>query len=197
MGKVITHFTMSLDGFIADPNDDVRRLFRWYNMGDTDLPVAFGSVVFKVSRASAELLQDAWGKLGAIVTGRRDFDISRAWDGSSPFENAPVVIVTHNPPAEWLKPDSPFTFVTDGVESAVAQAKGIAGDKDIAIGGTKVTQQALQAGLIDEIHLDLAHMLLGDGIRLFEHLETMPLDLENIRTIEAPGVTHLRFRIVK
>jgi len=196
MGKVIAEFTMSLDGFIAGPNDEVNRIFGWYSSGDTDFPVPSSTMVFKLARASADLLRESWGTLGAIVTGRRDFDVSDAWGGTPPL-GVPIFIVTHSIPQEWAKEGSPFTFVTDGVESALAQAKASAGDKDVGIGGTKITQQGLQAGYVDEIQIHLVPVLLGAGIRLFDHLEDEQIALEKIRVIDAPDVTHLRYRVVK
>ena len=109
----------------------------------------------------------------------------------------PTFIVTHKLPQEWDKDGSPFTFVTDGVASAIAQAKRAAGDKDVGVGGTTIVQQGLQAGLIDEISIHLAPILLGAGIRLFDHLGPEPIDLERAGVIEGTGVTHLRFRVVK
>jgi dihydrofolate reductase len=197
MTKVSTQFTMSLDGFIAGPNDDIRRLFGWYSSGDTDLPVAGADIEFKVSRASAEYLQREWSKLGAIVTGRRDFDVSDAWGGKSPIAGARIFIVTHSPPREWVKSGSPFTFVTDGVERALAQARRVAGDRNVAISGSTIVQQCLKAKLLDEILIDLAPILLGAGIRLFDHLGAGPIDLEKISVVDAPDVTHLKFRVVK
>ena len=196
MGKVIAQFTMSLDGFIAGPDDDIQRLFKWYRSGDTDFQVPATDMVFKISRASAEVLREEWAAIGAIVTGRRDFDVSGAWGGQPPL-GVPHFIVTHNAPQEWVKAGSPFTFVTDGVESAIRQAEQAAGDKNVAVGGSKITQQALKAGLLDELGIDLASILLGDGIRLFDNLDTEPIELERTRVIAAPGVTHLRFRVVK
>jgi dihydrofolate reductase len=196
MGKVVAEFTMSLDGFIAGPNDEVDRLFGWYSAGDTEFPVAGAPMVFKISRASAELLRATWGEIGAIVTGRRDFDVSNAW-GGQPLLGAPTFIVTHQPPREWDKPGSPFTFVTDGVASAIALAQRAAGDKVVGVGGTTIVQQGLQAGLIDEITIHLAPILLGSGIRLFDRLGPEPIDLEVAEVIEGTGVTHLRYRVVK
>lgn len=105
--------------------------------------------------------------------------------------------MTHTVPAEWVKEGSPFTFVTDGVERAVEQARAVAGDKTVAVGAASIVRQCVRAGLLDEIHVDLVPVLLGDGVRLFEHLGTGPIDLERTRVIEAPGVTHLTFRVVK
>ncbi|HYP39944.1 MAG TPA: dihydrofolate reductase family protein [Chloroflexia bacterium] len=196
MGKIISGFTMSLDGFIAEPNDDVGRLFKWYYSGDTPFPLPGTDMVFKMSRASAELFQDLFKTTGALVTGRRDFDVSRAWGGKPPFD-VPTFVVTHTVPQEWVYACSPFTFVTDGVESAIGQARQAAGDKNVVVGGSKITQQCIKAGLLDEIYIDLASMLLGDGISLFGQLGIEPVELECTEVIEGTDVTHLRFRIVK
>jgi dihydrofolate reductase len=196
MGTVAAGFSMSLDGFIAGPNDDVERLFRWYSMGDVAVKMPSGDREFQVSTASAEVVEDAGKSIGALVYGRRTFDIAHAWVGKHPL-NVPMVILTHTIRQEWVKPGSPFTFVTDGIESAVEQAKKIAGNKTVAVGSGTTTQQCLLAGLLDEIHIDLVPILLGDGIRLFDHLGAMTFELESTNVIEAPGVTHLTFRVVK
>jgi dihydrofolate reductase len=133
---------------------------------------------------------------GAIVTGRRDFDVSKAWGGTSPL-GVPIFIVTHTPPQEWTKDGSPFTFVTEGVERALEQAKQAAGDKNVSVGGTKIVQQCLKAGLIDEIRIDLVPLLLGAGIRLFDNPGSEPIALESLAVIEGTGVTHLRYRVIK
>jgi dihydrofolate reductase len=196
MSKVTAQFTMSLDGFIAGPNDEVDQIFRWYFSGDTDFQASSTDPMFKISRASADLLWREWGKLGAIVTGRRDFDVSEAWGGNSPL-GVPIFIVTHNVPQEWVEKESPFTFVTDGVESAIDKAKQVAGDKNVGVGGSKIVQQCLKARLLDELQIDLVPLLLGTGIRLFDHLGTEPVELESVGLIEGAGVTHLRYRVVK
>ena len=134
--------------------------------------------------------------MGAFVTGRRTFDITNGWGGSPPL-GVPAFVVTHTVPQEWVYEGSPFTFVTDGVESAVERAKAVAGDKDVAVGAASIAQQCLQAGLLDEIHIDLVPVLLGDGVRLFDHLGTGPIELQRTRVIEAPDVTHLTFRVVR
>ena len=195
MGKVVTSITMSLDGFIAGPDDDVQHLFKWYFSGTTDVPMQDGRMVLKVSPESAKLLQEAIRTTGAMVAGRRMFDVAHAWAGHPPI--APCFIVTHNVPQEWVKEGSPFTFVTNGVESAIEQAKAVAGDKNVAVATATITQQCLKAGLLDEINIDLAPVILGDGIRLFDNLGPEPIQLESTRVFEAPGVTHLGFRIVK
>ena len=204
MGKVSMGLSMSLDGFIAGPNDGPERplgeggerLFRWYSSGDTEYRLPGTEMVFKISPQSAELLQEAHSTMGAFVTGRRTFDITNGWGGRPPL-SVPTFVVTHTVPQEWAYEGSPFTFVTDGVESAVEQAKALAGDKDIAVGAASIAQQCIRAGLLDEIHIDLVPVLLGNGVRLFDHLDTEPIELERTRVIDAPGVTHLTFRVVK
>jgi dihydrofolate reductase len=204
MGKVATGLSMSLDGFIAGPNDGPSSplgeggewLFGWYSGGDTEYRLPGTDMVFKVSPQSAELLREAHSKMGAFVTGRRTFDITNGWGGRPPL-GVPTFVVTHTVPQEWVYEGSPFTFVTDGVESAVGQAKAVAGDKDVAVGAANIVQQCTRAGLLDEIHVDLVPILLGGGIRLFDHLGTGPIELERTEVVEAPGVTHLTFRIVK
>lgn len=149
----------------------------------------------KVSKQSAELLKEAINNIGAGVWGRRTFDIAHAWGGNPP--GSPAFIVTHNVPQEWVKEGSPFIFVTDGVESAIRQAKEAAGHKDVVICTPSILQQALKAGLVNEIHVDVAPILIGGGISLFDHLGTGPINLECIQTIQAPGITHLGFRVIK
>ena len=196
MSKVAAGFTMSLDGYITGPDEDFSRLFRWYRSGDTDFPVVGTDMMFKVSRASADLLNEMYSSYGAILTGRRDFDVSNAWGGKA-ILNLPMFIVTHNPPSEWVYPGSPFTFVTDGVESALRQAQQAAGDKDVNIGGTSIVRQLLALNLLDVIHIDLVPFLIGGGIRLFDNLENAPIELENTRVVSGTGVTHLTFRVIK
>lgn len=202
MGKVVLELSMSLDGFIAGPNDGPEnglgdggeRLFQWYSSGDVDFPLPGTDMVFRISRASAELLHETWSQTGASVTGRRTFDIAGGWGGNPPGgPGAPYFVVTHTAPRDG----SPFTFVTDGVESAVVKAKQAAGDKNVDLMGASIAQQCLRAGLIDEIQIDLAPVLLGGGVRLFDHLDIGPIELERIRVVDAPDVTHLRFRVVK
>lgn len=197
MGKVVTGFSMSLDGFIAGPDDDVQHLFKWYFNGDTEIPFPDGRTVVKVSPASAAHIQDVHFQLGAMVTGRRMFDLTNGWGGKHPL-NIPIFVVTHTVPQEWAnKEGSPFTFVTDGVESAIEQARAVAGDKNIGVDGASISQQAIKAGLVDEVGVDLMPVLLGEGVRFFDHLGTEPIELERMEVIEGTGVTHLRFRVVK
>lgn len=197
MGKVVAGFSMSLDGFIAGPNDDVQRVFAWMFSGDTDLKVSIGEqeMDLKLSAKDAEEYEEMTEAVGAIVSGRRMFDVAGAWGGKHPMD-VPVVVVTHSIPQEWVKEGSPFAFVTDGVESAVKKAKEIAGDKNVGVGGADVTRQCLKAGLLDEIAIDLVPVLLGRGVRLFEYLGIEPIELEISSVIQAAGVTHLRYHVV-
>ncbi len=198
MGTIAAGFSMSLDGFIAGPNDDTSLVFAWMFSGDTDLKVSIGDqdVDLKMSSQSAEDYQERSQETGVIVSGRRMFDVAHAWGGKHPM-NVPVVVVTHHVPQEWAGKDSPFTFVTDGIESAVAKAREIAGDKGIGVGGADVARQCLKLGLLDEIHIDLVPVLLGQGVRLFEYMGIEPVQLESTGVSQSPGVTHLSFRVVK
>jgi dihydrofolate reductase len=206
MGKVTSGLTMSLDGFIAGPNDGPEhplgergmRLFDWYSSGDTDYVVPTGGMTFKVSSQAAEMLHEAFSSIGAIVTGRRTFDITNGWGGRHPIgQNIPIFVVTHSFPEVWDYEGSPFTFVTDGVESAVEQARAVAGEKNVAVGAASLVQQCLRAGLLDEVHVDVVPVLLGDGVRLFDHLGTEHIELERTELIADPDVTHMTFRVVK
>jgi dihydrofolate reductase len=203
MGNVVFNMTVSLDGFVAGPNDSPEKglgdggdaLFNWYLSGDTEIPISDGNMVLKVSPQSAQILKDAMESYGAGVWGRRTFDIAGAWSGHPP--GSPCIVVTHRVPQEWVYEGSPFTFVTDGIESAIRQAKEAAGDKDVVVCTASILQQCLNLGLMDEIHIDVAPLLLGQGVRLFDHLDIKPLELERIRVVEAPGVTHLGYRVLR
>src|SRR5919112_960877 len=139
MGKVTSGLTMSLDGFIAGPNDGPEhplgengmRLFSWYEGGDAEYVVPSGEMTFKVSPRSAEMLRGVFSSLGAIVTGRRTFDITNGWGGRHPMD-VPVVVLTHSVPDGWEREGKHFTFVTEGgIEAAVAKARELAGDKNV------------------------------------------------------------------
>jgi dihydrofolate reductase len=204
MGKVSVGLSMSLDGFIAGPNDGPdsplgdggERLFAWYSAGDTDYELPGTEMVFRISPQSAELLREVDRTMGAFVTGRRTFDIANGWGGRPPL-GVPTFVVTHTVPKEWVYEGSPFTFVTEGVEDAVEQARAVAGEKDVAVGAASIAQQCIRAGLLDEVHINLVPVLLGGGVRLFEHLGITPIELESTRVVEAPGVTHLGFKVLR
>jgi dihydrofolate reductase len=204
MAKVIVALTMSLDGFITDSNDGVEQLFGWYFDGDTPIrhyqeAESRGVSVppFQLARSNAEVFEGLIDSGGAVVTGRRTYDISGAWGGNGPLPGLPLFVVTHKVPEHVPQGESHYTFVTDGVQSAVEQAKAAAGDKYVSLMGSAVPQQALRAGLLDEIQIHLVPVLLGAGVRLFDHLGTENIELETVRVVDAPGVTHLRYRVVK
>ncbi len=198
MGKVGAGFSMSVDGFISGPNDDEGRLFAWMFAGDTDVKLEAGDRDFdlKVSEESARIFEDRGNTIGAIVSGRRMFDLAGAWGGRHPI-GCPVVVLTHHIPPEWANHES-FTFVTEGgIEAAIAKAQEIAGDQRIGVGGANVTQQALKAGLLDEIGIDLVPVLLGDGVRLYKALGIEPVELKLTGITQGTGVIHLGFDVIK
>lgn len=195
MGNVIVELSMSLDGFIARKDNSTDEVHAWYSQGDTQIQMPNNELTFTTDAASAVLVRESF-QLGANVTGRRTFDDAEAWGGQDPL-GIPSFIITHSVPEEWDRADSPFVFVTDGVESAIAQAKAAANGKDVGVAGADIAQQCLKLGLLDEIHIHLVPVLLGEGIRLFDHLGSTPIQLERIRLVEAPTVTHIYFRVVK
>jgi dihydrofolate reductase len=193
MATVIADMSMSLDGFVAGPNDRVDEVFAWYSAGDVEVETANPELEFKlkVDEASAEELQ-GWSKIKALVIGRRTFDLAGGWGGMHPV-GVPVWIPTHNPPDGW--DDAPFTFVTEGVEAAVKQASEHAGDGIVAVGGASTAQQALNAGLLDAVRVSLTPYLLGEGIPYFDRLEGAPVKLSQPQVVEGKGVTHLYYEV--
>ena len=197
MADVIALMSMSLDGFIADADDGVDEVFDWYfSSGDVEVPTASGtsSMTFRVSPSSAEHLRGLISEIGAMLTGRRTFEVADGWGGRHPWD-IPAFVVTHTVPEGWPRPDSTVRFVTDGIESAVAEAKEAAGSRAVGVHGAQTIQQCLNAGLLDAIHVDLAAVLLGGGIRLFEHLSEAPVVLGDPTVVAGVGVTHLRYPV--
>ena len=203
MAKVVIDLTMSLDGFITGPNPDEAhglgtglgaKLHDWYFVGSkSDENGEF----FQPDESSAKVVEAMMTGGGAAVIGRKLYDITGGWGGNHPVPGLHCFVVTHHPPAEVPQGETKFTFVTEGVESAIAQAKSVAGDREIGVAGANVSQQALKAGLVDELMIHLVPLLLGDGVRLFEHLGTEGIELEIVEIIPAKGVTHLRYRVLK
>ena len=190
--KVILDITMSLDGFIAGPNDYGKPLHDWLFSGDT--PSAYTDF-FNLSKESAKVFDAFIKGTGSIIAGKRTYDITGGWGGSHPFPGIPLFVVTSNIPKNVPEGSTPFTFVTDGIKSAVTQARRAAGKKNVyVLGGASIAQQCLKAGLLTEIMIHLVPVLLGGGVRLFEDLEG-DLKLERQEIIPAPGVTHLKFRV--
>jgi dihydrofolate reductase len=196
MATVVTQASMSLDGFIADPSGNVGPLFDWYGNGDVEVTGADPDRVFRVSAASAGYLRRAWSNAVAGVIGRRLFDLTNGWNGRPPVGEA-VFVVTHRPPEDWDFPDAPFTFVPDGVASAVAQARELAGDRVVSVSPGNVGGQAFQAGLVDEVLVDLVPVVFGDGVRYFGDYAGSPLLLEDPEIVQGDRVTHLRYRVAR
>ncbi len=204
-GKVTADMSMSLDGFITGPNDGVEqplgeggeRLHRWlYDLASWR--ERHGVAGGEDSR-DAEVLDEAFRNIGALVMGRRMFDLGeKPWGDNPPF-HVPVFVVTHRAREQVVKEGgTTFTFITDGIESALRQARAAAGGRDVSIaGGAAVIQQVLRAGLLDEIQVHLVPVLLGGGRPLFEPTGPDQIELESTRVIASPGVTHLRLRVVK
>ena len=196
---------MSLDGFIAGPNDGVgnglgdggERLHEWvYGLKSWRGPHGHEG---GETGEEDDILGEAFEQLGAIVMGRRMFDIAEEPWGDDPPFHMPVFVVTHRARDPLVKQGgTTFTFVTDGIESALEQAREAAGDKDVGVaGGASVAQQYLKAGLLDELQIHLVPILLGGGVRLLDQLGDAQIELETTRVVESPQVTHLRFRVLR
>jgi dihydrofolate reductase len=196
MSKVVALMSMSLDGFVADPDDGVKEVFAWYFAGDVEVPTADPGFTFRVSAPSAEHLRGLQGEIGAMLTGRRTFEKAGGWGGRHPW-GIPAFVITSDVPAGWPKPDSPVYFVTDGIEMAVGQAREAAGGKSVGVHGGQTISTLLNAGLLDEIHVDLAAVLLGSGVPLFDELENTPTMLGDPTVVAGAGVTHLRYPVVR
>lgn len=197
MSRIVALMSVSLDGFVADRNDGVGEVFDWYmHSGDVEFHTGGSDpMTFHVSPASAEHLKKLWAELGAVITGRRTFEVADGWGGNHAW--GPAFVVTHEIPDGWPRPGSTVHFVTDGVESAVKQAKAASGGKNVAVHGADTIQQLLNAGLLDELCIDVAALLLGDGVRLFDDLARTPTVLGNPTVTAGVGVTHLRYPVRK
>lgn len=193
MGKVFTHMTMSLDGFIADPQDQVGELFDWYEIGEVTVPNPNEEISFQVDEASAEALRELTGNTGALVAGRRLFDIASGWDDNHPV-GAPVVVVTHRAPEDAATRWPRTTFV-DGVEAAITKARQIAGDQDVTIASANITQQALDLGLVDEVCVSLVPVLFGEGIPYFAKLDRGHQLLDDPTVVQGRRALHLRYPV--
>ena len=152
-------------------------------------------MTFKVSQPSAEHIRGLWSELGAVLTGRRTFDFAQGWGGNHAW--GPAFVLTHDIPASWPRPNSTVHFVTDGIESAVKQAKAAAAGKSVGVHGADTIQQCLNAGLLDELSIDIAAVLLGSGVRLFDQLANTPTMLGDPIVTAGVGVTHLRYPVRK
>ena len=197
MSKLIAIMSMSLDGFVADANDGVGEVFDWYmNSGDVEFHTGGGDpMTFRVSAPSAQHLRQLWSELGGVLTGRRTFEVAQGWGGNHAW--GPAFVLTREIPDGWPRPNSTVHFVTDGLESAVKQAKAAAGGKAVGVHGADTIQQLLNADLLDELSIDVAAVFLGSGVRLFDHLAGTPCVLGNPTVIQGVGVTHLRYPVRK
>ncbi len=194
MGKVVFDITASLDGFVAGPNDSPElpmgeggmRLFDWY-FSSPETPRSGETIDPKVMEEAAQTI-------GAIVSGRRTYNHANGWNGEHPL-HVPVFVVTHHPPENVGKFNG--AFITDGLESAIKQAQAAAGDKAVALNSPNIAQQCLKAGLLDELSLHIVPVLLGGGVRLFDHLGTDHIELECTQAVNTEKVIHMNFRVVK
>jgi dihydrofolate reductase len=198
MSKVYTGASMSLDGYISGPGESgFEHLFKWYGNGDVEVPTTKPEMTMRMTAVSAEHLRRLLDMTGALIVGRKLFDFTSGWDGNHPM-GLPVVVLTHSVPDGWPRDDAPFTFVSEGIERAVAVARELAGEKVVGVNGGTIARQCLDAGLLDEIWVDLVPVLLGDGTPFFEQLATVPVELEGPLSVEqGRDVTHLRYRVRK
>ena len=201
MGKVIIDMTMSIDGFIAGPQDgpanglgkrDGMRLHDWLFNGPVRNKY---NGFFKPKGANRPVVNRMFERTGAMIFGRRTYDITHGWNGSHPIPNLPIFILTHQPPKKVPPGNSSFVFIKDGIKSAVSKAKKAAGKKDIMIGGASACQQALKEGLVDELYLHIANRVMGKGVLLFENPGNYFGPLKRISCEPGPDVTHLRYRV--
>ena len=201
MGIVIMHNVVSVDGFIADDNDEVGPLHDWYFSGDT--PIKEGGDQqydhsgvgsgFKVSRASASYVGAMWAGIGTIVMGRRLFDLMNGWEGHPPTGDH-VVVVSHRPKPEGWHPEASYHFVDD-VAAAVDKAKQLAGQRDVAVNAGEVGSQILAAGLVDEVAMDVVPVVFGSGKRYFGSVAAQHLLEDPDVVIRGDRVLHLRYRV--
>jgi dihydrofolate reductase len=202
VGTVIMHNVVSVDGFIADENDDVGPLHEWYFSGDTPITEGGGDQAydhsgagsrFKVSSASAEYVRRMWEAIGVIVMGRHLFDLVNGWEGQPPVGDH-VVVVSHRPKPEGWHPEASYHFVDD-VTAAVAKAQDLAGDRTVAVNAGEVGSQILAAGLVDEVAMDVVPVVFGSGKRYFGSIEGQHLLEDPHVVIQGDRVLHLRYKV--
>lgn len=191
MGKVVLYASASVDGFIADKNDQPGPLFDWLLSGDVPLDE---SGELKVSQASYDYIRPYWDQIGATVVGRRVFDLTDGWDGKPPGGIDHVIVVTHRPEPEGWDSGAPFHFV-DGVEAGVARARELAGDRLVEVAAGDVGGQVLAAGLVDEVRMDVAPVVFGSGKRYFGSVDAQHLLEEPDAVIQGNRVLHLRYPV--
>ncbi|HEY6759102.1 MAG TPA: dihydrofolate reductase family protein, partial [Baekduia sp.] len=198
MTDVVANMTMSLDGFIAHRDDGVAGLFDWYRGGDVAVE-DFAGRRSSLTPVSAAYFRAELDRVGAFLVGRRLYDHTNGWEARPPTE-APMVVVTHAAPADWPRDGVPITFATEGIEAAVAEAQALAarggGGRVVSVAGAATARSCLDAGLLDEIVVNLVPIVLGDGIPFFAGA-CGPVALEEPEIVAAPGVTHLRYRVAR
>jgi dihydrofolate reductase len=199
MTRVYTGASMSLDGFISGPGETgFEHLFAWYNAGDVEVTTAMPALTLKLTEASAAHWREILDMTGSLVVGRKLFDFTSGWGGRHPIDK-PVVVLTHSVPDGWERENESFAFVTEGgIEAAIAKATELAGDRGVGVNGGTIASQCLDAGLLDEVWVDLVPVLLGAGTPFFEHLKIAPVVLDGpLKVTESSRVTHLRYQVRK
>lgn len=197
MATVVMHNVVSVDGFIADENDDVGALFEWYFNGDQYLlPGEMGDPVpggFRVSKASFDYVRPMWDSIRSMVIGRQLFDMTNGWEGKPPAGEH-VIVVSHRPKPDGWHPEASYHFVSD-VSEAVAKARELAGDGVVAVAAGDVGGQAFALGLVDEVAMDVAPVVFGTGKRYFGPAEGKHLLEDPDVVIQGDRVLHLRYRV--
>ena len=191
MGKVVMYSSVSVDGFVADDNDQPGPLFDWLSNGEFSLDDT-GAV--KVSQTSYDYTRAYWDQIGVTIVGRHVFDMTDGWDGKPPGGMDHVVVVTHRPQPEGWDPGAPFHFV-NGIEAAVATAQRLAGDRLVEVAAGNVGGQVFAAGLVDEVRMDVVPVVLGTGKRYFGTVDAQHLLEDPDVTIQGNRVLHLRYRV--
>ncbi|SCG72796.1 dihydrofolate reductase family protein [Micromonospora humi] len=191
MGKVVMYGSVSVDGFVADENDQPGPLFDWLSNGDVPLD---SSGALTVSQASYDHTRAYWDQIGVTICGRHVFDLTDGWDGTPPSGIDHVVVVTHRPAPEGWDPEAPFHFV-DGVEAAVARAQELAGDRVVEVAAGDVGGQALAAGLVDEVRMDVVPVVFGSGKRFFGSVDAQHLLADPDVVIRGDRVLHLSYSV--
>jgi dihydrofolate reductase len=189
MSTVVMHNVVSVDGFIADDNDEVGPLFEWYFNGDTPITEDFG----KVSPASAGYVRPMWDSIRSMVIGRHLFDTTNGWEGRPPAGEH-VVVVSHRPRPEGWHPEASYFFIDD-VAAAVAKARELAGDGVVAVAAGEVGGQAFARGLVDEVAMDVVPVMLGSGKRYFGSAAGQHLLDDPDVVVRGDRVLHLRYRV--
>lgn len=199
MGKVSTEASMSLDGYVAKPDNTIGRLFDWLQNGDVEVVSPAADITFHLTPQSAEHWHRWTSQFGALVVGRTLFDFVDGWNGRHTLD-VPVVVVTHRVPTEWVEshPDAPFSFVTEGVEAAVERAQQIASERAVFVSAGTIARQCLELGLLDEVVIELVPVVMGKGRPFFGELpvEDVPLDDPTV-CIQGKQVTHLVFPVTR